>query len=164
MTDQPTPTGSDEPAMDTGAPVDVDGRVEGADAGAAGRGESAVVDDGSDDEALDDPGFSIGTAGLRDAIGAAAASVVPSRSAIRSDTIAGIVGAIGRVPDGMASAVLAGMNPINGLYASALGPIIGGFLVAAPLLVVTTTAPERCPGGRPSIRSAARSGRRRYSS
>jgi len=116
MTDQPTPTGSEE-------------------------------EEPLDDEALEEPGFSIGTAGLRDAIGAAAASVVPNRSTIRSDTIAGIVGAIGRVPDGMASAVLAGMNPINGLYASALGPIVGGLLVAAPLLVVTATSAGALSGG-----------------
>jgi SulP family sulfate permease len=140
MTDQPTPSGADDPARDGDAPVHAADGVAGAD----------VVDDGDADgngEALDEPGFSIGTAGLRDAIGAAAASVVPSRSALRSDTIAGLVGAIGRVPDGMASAVLAGMNPINGLYASAIGPIVGGFLVAAPLLVVTTTSAGALSGG-----------------
>ena len=40
--------------------------------------------------------------------------------------IAGIPGAVGSVPDGMAASVLAGVNPIHGLYASLVGPIAGG--------------------------------------
>jgi SulP family sulfate permease len=146
MTDESTPTGADDLAMNEAAPVDIG--AEDADANAdAHAGGDDPGDDGSDDQALDAPGFSIGTAGLRDAIGAAAARVVPSRSALRSDTIAGLVGAIGRVPDGMASALLAGINPINGLYASAIGPVVGGFLVAAPLLVVTSTSAGALSGG-----------------
>lgn len=38
------------------------------------------------------------------------------------ETLAGLAGAIGSVPDGMATAVLAGANPVTGLYASFAGP------------------------------------------
>ena len=41
----------------------------------------------------------------------------PDRMTVDKDAVAGIPGAIGSVPDGMASAVLAGVNPIHGLYA-----------------------------------------------
>ena len=39
------------------------------------------------------------------------------------ETMAGLAGAIGSVPDGMATAVLAGANPMAGLYASFAGPV-----------------------------------------
>ena len=45
------------------------------------------------------------------------------------ETMAGLAGAIGSVPDGMATAVLAGANPMAGLYASFAGP--GGRWAAA---------------------------------
>ena len=41
-------------------------------------------------------------------------------------------GAISSVPDGMAASVLAGVNPVYGLYASGFGPIAGGFDVEHP--------------------------------
>jgi SulP family sulfate permease len=40
--------------------------------------------------------------------------------------VAGLPGAIGSVPDGMAAAVLVGVDPVRGLYASFAGPIAGG--------------------------------------
>jgi hypothetical protein len=40
-----------------------------------------------------------------------------------ADAVAGVPGAIGSVADGMAASVLAGVNPIHGLFASAVGPI-----------------------------------------
>jgi hypothetical protein len=52
-------------------------------------------------------GSTVGTAALREVV-EMARDVAPRRSTIRDDTIAGVVGAIGRVPDGMAAAVLAG--------------------------------------------------------
>jgi sulfate permease, SulP family len=39
----------------------------------------------------------------------------------------------------MASAVLVGVNPVYGLYASIAGPIGGGLAVSTRLMVVTTT-------------------------
>jgi SulP family sulfate permease len=47
--------------------------------------------------------------------------------------------AIGTVPDGMAAGVLAGVNPVYGLYAGMAAPIAGGLLTSTELMVVTTT-------------------------
>ncbi len=63
-----------------------------------------------------------------------------NRSTLRSEAIAGIPGAIGSVPDGMAASLLTGVNPIHGLYASLVGPIAGGAVSSTPLMVVTTTS------------------------
>ncbi len=53
------------------------------------------------------------------------ASVRPKSGTLQKDAVAGLPGAIGSVPDGMASAVLVGVNPVYGLYASFAGPIGG---------------------------------------
>jgi SulP family sulfate permease len=42
------------------------------------------------------------------------------------ETMAGLAGAIGSVPDGMATAVVVGANPMASLYASFAGPVDGG--------------------------------------
>jgi SulP family sulfate permease len=73
--------------------------------------------------------------------------VGPRRATIRDDGVAGSVVTVGSVPDGMAAAVLAGVNPIHGLYAAAIGPILGGLCVASPLMVVTTTSAAALAGG-----------------
>lgn len=56
------------------------------------------------------------------------------------ETIAGLAGAIGSVPDGMAMAVLAGANPMAGLYASFSGPTVGGLTQSTAVMVVATTS------------------------
>jgi sulfate permease, SulP family len=56
------------------------------------------------------------------------------------ETMAGLAGAIGSVPDGMATAVLAGANPMAGLYASFAGPVAGGLLQSTTVMVVATTS------------------------
>src|SRR5512139_2210996 len=56
------------------------------------------------------------------------------------ETTAGLAGAIGSVPDGMATAVLAGANPMAGLYASFAGPVAGGFMQSTTVMVVATTS------------------------
>jgi SulP family sulfate permease len=64
----------------------------------------------------------------------------PSRSAVAQDGIAGVSVAVANVPDGMANGLLVGVNPIHGLYATMLGPLVGGLASSSQLMVITTTA------------------------
>jgi SulP family sulfate permease len=75
------------------------------------------------------------------------ASLRPTRSELRADVLAAAPGAVAGVPDGMSAAVLAGVNPVYGLYASALGPIGGGLAVSSRLMVVTTTSAAALAAG-----------------
>src|SRR3954451_15632875 len=72
---------------------------------------------------------------------------VPSAAVLRRDAAAGIPGAIGSVPDGMAASVLAGVNPVHGLYASFAGPIAGGLTASTRLMVITTTSAAALAAG-----------------
>jgi SulP family sulfate permease len=74
-------------------------------------------------------------------------SVRPEPGTLRDDAIAGVPGAVGSVPDGMASAVLVGVNPIYGLYASFAGPIAGGLTASTRLMVITTTTAAALAAG-----------------
>ncbi|MCW0194778.1 SulP family inorganic anion transporter [Rhodococcus erythropolis] len=65
----------------------------------------------------------------------------------RSDVVAGLPGAIGSVPDGMASGVLAGVSPLHGLYASMAGRVFGGLSTSTRLMVVTTTSASALAAG-----------------
>lgn len=71
----------------------------------------------------------------------------PRRATLKDDLVAGLPGAISSVPDGMAAAVLAGINPIHGLYASFAGPIGGGFFSSTRLMVITTTSAAALAAG-----------------
>ncbi|MEN8238522.1 MAG: SulP family inorganic anion transporter [Actinomycetota bacterium] len=59
---------------------------------------------------------------------------------LKDDAIAGLPRAAASVPDGMAAASLAGVNPIYGLYASFAGPLVGGLTQSTKLMVITTTS------------------------
>ena len=74
-------------------------------------------------------------------------SVLPARQHLRADFVAGLPGAIGSVPDGMAAAVLAGVNPVQGLYAGFAGPIAGGLSSSTGLMVITTTSAASLAAG-----------------
>ncbi len=74
-------------------------------------------------------------------------SRVPDRGSAKADAIAGIPGAVGSVPDGMAASVLAGVNPIHGLYASLVGPIAGGLSASTQRMVITTTSAAALAAG-----------------
>ena len=74
-------------------------------------------------------------------------SVRPGPGALRRDAIAGVPGAVGSVPDGMASAVLVGVNPVYGLYASFAGPVAGGLTASTRLMVITTTTAAALAAG-----------------
>src|SRR6478672_5171387 len=66
-------------------------------------------------------------------------SIKPDRRHLAKDALAGLPGAISSVPDGMASAVLVGVNPVHGLYSSFAGPVAGGLSSSTRLLMITTT-------------------------
>ncbi len=58
---------------------------------------------------------------------------------VAADVMAGLQGAISSVPGGMATAALAGVHPIQGLYACLAGPIAGSLTARTRLMIVTTT-------------------------
>ena len=68
-------------------------------------------------------------------------------SAWRKDILAGLINAVVSVPDGLASAALAGVNPIYGLYTSIAGPIAGSLLVSAQLMQIATTSASALAAG-----------------
>jgi len=74
-------------------------------------------------------------------------SVRPEKGTVRQEAIAGLPGAIGSVPDGMAAAVLTGVNPVFGLYASFAGPTAGGLTASTRLMVITTTSAAALAAG-----------------
>jgi SulP family sulfate permease len=73
--------------------------------------------------------------------------VAPHRETLRQDVVAGLPGAIGSVPDGMAASVLAGVSPVYGLYASFAGPVAGGLVASSQLMVITTTSAAALAAG-----------------
>src|SRR4249919_3836333 len=73
--------------------------------------------------------------------------VKPNSGELKTDLVAGLPGAIGSVPDGMASGILAGVNPIHGLYASFAGPIAGGLSSSTRRMVITTTTAASLAAG-----------------
>ena len=65
----------------------------------------------------------------------------------RQDGVAGLINAVVSVPDGLASAALAGVNPIFGLYSSIAAPIVGGALQSAQLMQISTTSASALAAG-----------------
>ncbi len=82
------------------------------------------------------------------AVGRWVRTVGPERAHLRADIVAGLPRAISSVPDGMAAAVLAGVNPVQGLYAGFAGPIAGGLSSHTRLMVITTTSAAAWPRAR----------------
>jgi sulfate permease, SulP family len=74
-------------------------------------------------------------------------SLRPAPGDLRQDAVAGVPDAIASVPDGMASALLVGVSPVYGLYASMAGPIGGGLGASTQLMVVTTTTAAALAAG-----------------
>lgn len=61
-------------------------------------------------------------------------------SKLRQDTLAALINAVVSVPDGLASAALAGVNPVYGLYTSIAAPIAGSLMASAQLMQISTTS------------------------
>ena len=102
------------------------------------RGGSEIPDDAPSTNAGTDaeqPGMSE----LREAV-ANARRHLPRGPSLREDGLAGLSLAIANVPDGMANSVLVGVNPLFGLYATMMGPLVGGLVSSTSLMVITTTA------------------------
>jgi SulP family sulfate permease len=76
-----------------------------------------------------------------------ARSVRPHGDDLKHDVVAAVPDAIGAVPDGMACAVLVGVNPVYGLYASFAGRIGGGLSASTRLMVITTTSAAALAAG-----------------
>ena len=76
-----------------------------------------------------------------------ARDLAPNRKTVKSDLVAGVPVAISSVPDGMAASVLAGVNPVQGLYASIFGPVGGGLTSSSRLMVITTTSAAALAAG-----------------
>ena len=74
-------------------------------------------------------------------------TIGPERAHLRADIVAGLPRAISSVPDGMAAAVLAGVNPVQGLYAGFAGPIAGGLSSHTRLMIITTTSAAALAAG-----------------
>lgn len=81
-----------------------------------------------------------GTGILREAISSTADRFAAPAPSLRRDAVAGLTCAIANVPDGMANGLLVGVNPVYGLYAALIGPLIGGIFSSTALMVITTTA------------------------
>lgn len=64
---------------------------------------------------------------------------LPSFSIIKDDLLAGLSGAIAGTPQAMAFALIAGVNPIYGLYTAIVSTIIGGAFGSSGLMTVGPT-------------------------
>ena len=65
--------------------------------------------------------------------------LAPSREKFKKDTVAGLVLGVESVPDGLALGVLAGVNPLAGLYGYLFGTVGGALMTSTPVLAVQVT-------------------------
>lgn len=84
---------------------------------------------------IEQPGLSR----LREAV-ANARQRLPGRATLVQDGLAGVNSTIGSAPDAMANAILAGVNPLYGLYAAMFGPIVGAVFSSTQLMIVSSTS------------------------
>ena len=68
------------------------------------------------------------------------ASPAKSRGSIVADAIAGLTTGVANIPDAMASAVLAGANPVQGLYAIMVGTPIGAIFGSSAFMNISATS------------------------
>ena len=131
-------------AGDDVGPRSVAGGGEPGDPAIGGPGDPAVGHPG--DSASGEPGAGPGVAAAQ-RVRTWLSGVRPRRADLKADALAGLPGAISSVPDGMATAVLVGVNPAYGLYASFAGKIGGGLTTSTTMMVVTTTTAASLAAG-----------------
>jgi len=61
------------------------------------------------------------------------------RDSLRADAVAGVVLGVQSVPDGLATGLLAGVNPLAGLYAYLVGTITGAFVTSSSFMAIQGT-------------------------
>lgn len=88
-----------------------------------------------------------GLSRLREAVANSLEPRLPHPGRLRQDVVAGLTSALGNVPEGMADSLLVGVNPIYGLYASLVGPLIGGIFSSTQLMMVATTSATSLAAG-----------------
>jgi sulfate permease, SulP family len=103
--------------------------------------QTAVFDDEPDE--VNQPGL----AQLREAVENHLKRRLPGSDSLRRDAIAGLNSAVSSVPDGMASGILVGVNPIYGLYACMMGPIAGALFSSTQLMIIATTSAASLSAG-----------------
>src|SRR5688500_7398602 len=80
-----------------------------------------------------------GLSRLREAV-ANARQALPGRASLIQDGLAGVNSTIGSAPDAMANAILAGVNPLYGLYAAMIGPVVGALFTSTQLMIISSTS------------------------
>jgi len=74
---------------------------------------------------------------------------------VRADSVAGLVLGVQSVPDGLAAGLLAGVNPLAGLYAYLVGTITGGLVTSSSFMAVQATgAMSMIVAGVPAVHGA----------
>jgi len=80
-----------------------------------------------------------GLSRLREAV-ANARQRLPGGAILVQDGLAGVNSTIGSAPDAMANAILAGVNPLYGLYAAMIGPVVGALFTSTQLMIISSTS------------------------
>ncbi len=99
-----------------------------------------------------------GLSRLREIVANTITKQLPGRSTFLRDVLAGLSIAVSVIPAGLANGVLAGVNPIYGLYASIAGPLVGGLFTSTQLMAITSTSASSLAAGQAlaSVPAAAR--------
>ncbi|MBG9982806.1 SulP family inorganic anion transporter [Aerococcaceae bacterium DSM 111020] len=63
----------------------------------------------------------------------------PQKEGWLADVVASIVNGVSNVPDALATAIMAGVSPIHGLYATIFAPSVGGLLQSSQLTIIGVT-------------------------
>ncbi len=61
------------------------------------------------------------------------------RTGFVADVMASLVNAVSNVPDGLATALMVGVNPIHGLYSTILAPTLGSLFASSQIMIVGVT-------------------------